>query len=1066
MDLTAAQLTRLRQRPHKTTLNLGIFRPQVVVTAQINQPNIPKGRRVINITVTGGDIDLVQGDETVYIGTAQGEKDIDRIRVRSITSTTITLAENSITWEDGWYLTVVRFFEPWGVFPRITLDSNNIPTFFKDFDITYSNQNRFLDPVVCLGPSHAGFLLPPGSPTGTHQIFYTSSGTFDPTFGTITGVSFNWHFEGGDPTGSTVPDPGYINYTGCGNFVTSLEVTTQGGQTFTGRRHIQILTRPDVPGPCKPILKWGLRSLSGSRDSGGYNGTIWIREPVNPEDIVDGAMIVIFSDDAEGGVELEKVAANAENRGKIFFVGYILEDSINYDPATSLVEFKVGSVTERMKELSTFSTALDDKKASQTISWTDMTEMTVDRSVIHFLRWHSTVLAVADFAQTGDDKRVQFIDFPRGNIYPSVQQLLDSTLFATINADRQGKVWTEVDANMKTTGSSRQENDYMQDVIEITRQDWLNQVTIERDASPDLAYVELGGIAYSGPVTGTFDAFLAGAPGFAPEYSGGATRVSGLVIEGQTPVNALSGLFLARATPLFPSALLGFAGDYRFLDIAPQHRVGLTVAENDTFRRITLDNKPFIPWELSYGYRPQNQSLSTEITLVPETDGPPGDTIIIPVDPPYDQTILPDWDIDFPPIIIPDPVIPPVLPPPGSGDLAYLMTRDRLSRSRDFATGRATGSTWENITPRPETSIVTGSITQFRLHPQDPANTAYLLTNVFGGGAVPPNGPHLYKINNLNGPTGSQVYTEILNPDQVDDLFGPGLNSQLNSNDFGVSAINDNIIFYQGRFASLGAPVNIMKTNDGGLTWTDGSGDIPFGDNQNNQGFIWPSEKSIGDVFTKAELDRHLYVSNNQGSTYTKIFDNAGNPLVNIHIPFNANPADRIIYMTQLGANKYLLTKDQFNTNIDITPVFDGEFWTPPSFGGQGQPERLMASTWYLNRLLVAGVFELVGPERRNVFFYATDGVDGGVNSWLPGFQFPQAGGNNTANAFEWHRTNEEIMAVTIDGNTNHLYLSTDRGLSFIDGMDNWEAGEGLGSTTGFGALSWAVIAIRFVWTT
>ncbi len=105
---------------------------------------------------------------TVYIGTSQGAKDIGRIRLRSATSSVLTLAENSIDWQDGWYLTVVRYFEPWGVFPRIILDDNNNPTFFKDYDDTYGNQNEVMDPVICMGPNDGGFLnLDEIAPTGS-----------------------------------------------------------------------------------------------------------------------------------------------------------------------------------------------------------------------------------------------------------------------------------------------------------------------------------------------------------------------------------------------------------------------------------------------------------------------------------------------------------------------------------------------------------------------------------------------------------------------------------------------------------------------------------------------------------------------------------------------------------------------------------------------------------------------------------------------------------------------------------------------------------------------------------
>ncbi len=1066
MNLTDDQLSRLRTRPHRTRLILSIFKPRTVFATQITQPGITKSTRDITITGLSGEALSTSGGMTVYIGTSQGAKDVGRIRLRSATSTVLTLAENSIDWVDGLYLTVVRYFEPWGVFPRIILDDDNNPTFFKDFDDTYGNQNEIMDPVICMGPNDGGFLnLDEIAPTGSHRVWYTSSGSFDPTpNGTLS--TFGWHFEGGTPTGSTAADPGYVTYTGVGNYISSLTITTTAGKSFTGRRHIRVMARPENAGSEKSINAWGLNNLSGDRESGGYTGDIWIREPVNPEDIVDGALVVIFSEDFEGGVAT-KIGANAENRGYIFFVGYILDDSIKWNPETSVSSFNIGGTSARMAELSTFATALDDKKAENTDAWTDHFQLTVDRALIHFLRYHSTVMAVADFSPTLDTLPLKGADLGRGNVWEVASSFVDAALGAQLVSDRQGKLWTEVRANLRPTGTDREPHGHMQPVIEITTQDWRSEIAIARRGDSELAYLEMSGVAWSGATTGTFDAFLSGAPGRAPDYFGSASRIGNLALLGQDQLNQLTGNAWAQSSALFPTVTVPMAGEYRFLDIAPQHRVQMTLAVGDTFRQITMAQKPFIPDGISYEYRPSDQILLMDTDMIEETSGGPGETIEIPVNPPYDQTILPDWDIDFPPIVPPTPIEPPVLPPPGSGNLVYLMTSNRLTRCRDFALGRATGSTWENISPRWETSGpggpgtiggVTGGFQQFRLSPSDPLNTAYLLTNVAGGpGGV--NGPHLYRINNLDGITGTQHYTELLNPEFIHDNIFP-LVGQTTANDFGVSVNDENQIWYQGRLAAIGAKIMILRTLTGGLpgggTWTDGTGDIPS-EQQNNRGFIFPSEKSLADVYSKSNLDRSLFFSNNFGTTWTQL-TSPGGSIENIHIPFNANPADLIQYMSHNSA--YFITRDRWLSEDDISPFFNALNWEPPNIGGQSEPEILYVSTWYLNRLRICGIFRASNINR---IFYADDGADAGVNSWKPRFEFPSAGGGNAARGFEWHKTNREIMMTAVDGNTNHLYLSTDEGFSFIDGITRWEAGEGLGTTGNPDFLGWTVIAMRFV---
>jgi len=149
--------------------------------------------------------------------------------------------------------------------------------------------------------------------------------------------------------------------------------------------------------------------------------------------------------------------------------------------------------------------------------------------------------------------------------------------------------------------------------MELTRQDWRGNMDIQVAHDDVLSYLEMGGIAYSGPSnTGTSEAFLAGAPGDAPSYHGGVERISGLVLEGQTQLNELVGLAWARANTDYPEVTIPMAGDYRVFDIAPQERVLLTLASEDTYRGITWNQKPFIPQSIRYNYNSAGQFVQME----------------------------------------------------------------------------------------------------------------------------------------------------------------------------------------------------------------------------------------------------------------------------------------------------------------------------------------------------------------------------------------------------------------------------------------------------------------------
>ncbi|GAG35215.1 unnamed protein product, partial [marine sediment metagenome] len=247
-------------------------------------------------------------------------------------------------------------------------------------------------------------------------------------------------------------------------------------------------------------------------------------------------LVVVFSDDWQGSNE-GAIGGNAENRDSILFVGYIDTGSITLDPVTSKLEFEVSGITNTMKEVSNYSASLESKTNAGT--WWEMREMTVDRALIHMLRWQSTVLALADFHQTGDLLPVQYADFDRGGLYDTTNQFLESTLGAQMVGDRQGAIYCEIDLNLIPTGSSRV--DYLT-ALDVERRDWREDIAFDFLPNSPMAYIEMGGIAYSGPsATGSTDAYLAGAPGDAQLWRGSIERGSGLVISGQDQLNLLTG---------------------------------------------------------------------------------------------------------------------------------------------------------------------------------------------------------------------------------------------------------------------------------------------------------------------------------------------------------------------------------------------------------------------------------------------------------------------------------------------------------------------------------------------
>ncbi|MCK5548251.1 MAG: hypothetical protein KAI64_04505, partial [Thermoplasmata archaeon] len=375
-----------------------------------------------------------------------------------------------------------------------------------------------------------------------------------------------------------------------------------------------------------------------------------------------------------------------------------------------------------MKEISNYSVSLESELNAQT--WYQMRKMTVDRAVIHLLRWQSTVLAISDFYQTDNTLPLQYADFDRGSLYDTANSFLGSTIAARMVGDRQGALYCETDLNLIPTGTSRA--GYLT-ALDVERRDWRSNIMVDFVPNSPMAYIEMGGIAYSGPQTGTSDAFLAGAPGDAQLWRGNIERGSGLVLAGQDQLNVLTANMLAQANTEFPDVEVPFAGDYRFIDIAPQRRITLTLEDEETYRGYIWNQKKFLPTNMSFHYDATRQSLTTDLTVREETwakEIGKAETIIIPVDPPYTNYKLPVWTIEFPPFLPPLPLLPPIEPPPaGDGALVYVLFEQQLARTRNFWD---VSPNWEDVTVPGDIGV--GRFTGVRLDPADPQNSAFLVT--------------------------------------------------------------------------------------------------------------------------------------------------------------------------------------------------------------------------------------------------------------------------------------------------------------------------------------------------
>jgi hypothetical protein len=640
MRLTSTQQELIRTRPQRSKLFLSIFQPQVIMKCRLNNPSAAKGDRTIPYDgVSLGGYTAVEPNFTMWIGSTDGGQELGKIRVRSASSSEFVVSENSdVDWQNDAYLTVFRFVELWPIFPRIVQTGSEDVTFFKDYDIPYTNQNSTLGSYINMGPNRAAWLDPA---SGQTQLYYSSTGTYNLLGNSL---SYQWFFEGATVTGSSSANPGYITYNQPGNFTTRLIVSGSNGAIDTAYRYASIYNEANPP-----IQKWQLNSLSGSRDEGGYRASFKVFQAIP---IQEHAIVVIFGENWYGNTK-QSLGGNYPNASDILWTGYVDKDSIAYDYQHSEMSFDAQSITQMMKESSGFSVSVESK--ANPSKWYELLDMDGRRALYHYLRWHTTALQIADFQFVGTDYPIQYFDSDRESIYDALDNYMRDTLIGQVVSDRQGKVWMEVEAQAYTNPTGT-----FTPVMEITRRDWMNEPSIEERLSEDLAFLEMGGIAYSGTVTGTFSALLASAPGNAPGFHGSLETHEGLALLGQDQLNQLVGNIWANKNSPFPTVGFDSALNLSNLDIAPQETILLDIARQDTIRNLAIRGL-YILNGADWAYTPEDSILLPRLDFRELVSGVLGQTIIIP-----DPEDIGEGGFDVPGIQIPP--LPMLTIPPSLAD--------------------------------------------------------------------------------------------------------------------------------------------------------------------------------------------------------------------------------------------------------------------------------------------------------------------------------------------------------------------------------------------------------------
>lgn len=664
MTLDASYLDKLRNgHPHVSKQYASILRPAVVYCGTVTgSPAF--GARTITVANISGNIANITAGMTVYVGTSSGDYSISKRRLRSRAGQVLTLDENTVDWDDGNYLTVVKNFELWPIFPYIDELSPGNFAFYKDRDIVYTDQNRKPSPVAIMGGhsvkyNHGGYPV-------TFPLVGSSSYTVA-VGATIS--SYAWTCSGASIVNSTSATA-TLSIPSAGWYLVSLTVTDSNGKTQTTRRWYIVYDDANTDGL---ITNLELGSYSGNWQSGGWRNSISAfgnTDKVDLSTYPEGALVIFWSEDWFNGIEAYNSYCNVD------LVGYLKNETIDQNFELGTVSFDVETMNSKLTSIQMMSVSLENTVSPT--KWYQYYHLTVPRAVHHFFKWHSTLFDITDVYLPNNTLEMPACDdFDGGDLYSMVNTFTyEHGIFAHLGCDKRGLVYLEQDFQMLATVSERAN---LPISFTLSKQDIQPEFQVIRRPQKQLGYCTVEGASYSGGVT---TPLVSQAPGEIPYEEGPAKdNKTRLVLQSQTQSNRLAGRVLAVANRKIEELRVKFVGNYaKVLDVFPQHFIWIS-DDITTDRGESLEGR----WVV----RSINETKSViggvvelEVSLEPEAFGPDG--IAGPYPPPVTPGDGGGGDDPGNGNPVPPPWIPPDIPPDAVGDMLVVTGTDiRLTYNFD-----------------------------------------------------------------------------------------------------------------------------------------------------------------------------------------------------------------------------------------------------------------------------------------------------------------------------------------------------------------------------------------------
>jgi hypothetical protein len=551
------------------------------------------GRGETAVTFDGGsgaNFTAVGAFQELWIGSAAGLHDVGRIRIRSVSSGdsgvtgTVTVAANSFVTTDNDFLTFVGWYLLKPIRPLIGGDG----TFYKDTNVTYSDQNSEPPPVCIAGENRAGFIDPTD---GYFEITSQLPSSYAMASGaTISSYAAALVYGPDTPAISVNAGSGVgtIRFDTAGVYWIKWTVTDSNGKSQDTYRWYYAHS-PVINSANYPIVDFSVNNVSGDYENGGWGCGVQLHNDAALADIPDYAPIILWAENWYGATK-KNITQLPDESGTVVN-GYVRRDqfSSELEGGAHTATFEITTIQGVNENKYNFSVSLE---AAQTVDtwWKYPSWLTPTRAVHHFFKWHSTLLEVADLiGLDSNTDGIAYAEFQDGTLLGMPNSFLrDRSIRASLVCDQGGRLHVVEDIQLRPDS----ERAGLGNVQEITTADKSGEIVFVREQENRTPFVHASGFSFGG----TFDAdgkpeanaICAIAPGDSPDEDGASPVSYGRqTFTGQTHANAIAGRVLAAENNKLPEVRVNFSGNYLgVLGIHLSEFWDTTIATSDTARQI------------------------------------------------------------------------------------------------------------------------------------------------------------------------------------------------------------------------------------------------------------------------------------------------------------------------------------------------------------------------------------------------------------------------------------------------------------------------------------------------